>query len=149
VKHQPKLGYLRILAEFYKSYGIKRLFIEIIKYSRLRYVLRKHGKVFRRRKKKQFILKSMYEDKAGKLIFLNILLQTMISRGKKKLSLKIFTNVLTLLKFKFRNDFVSKYLYSLERIRPLINYRTMFIGGKKYKIPVLMPITKSYKVGAR
>jgi len=125
------------------------MFIEIIKYSRLRYVLRKHGKIFRRRKKKQFILKSSYEDKAGKLIFLNIFFQLMVSRGKKKLSLRIFLSVLTLLKFKFKNDFVLKYLYALERIRPLINYRTMFIGGKKYKIPVLMPVTKSYKAGTR
>lgn len=37
----------------------------------------------------------------------------------------------------------------LEKIRPLIFYKVMFIGGKKYKIPTLMPISKSYSTSIR
>jgi ribosomal protein S7 len=56
---------------------------------------------------------------------------------------------MTLLKFKYKLNYVNVYLDSLEKIRPLIYYKTMFIGGKKYRIPVLMPISKSYKISVR
>ena len=38
---------------------------------------------------------------------------------------------------------------ALEKSRPLICHKVMYIGGKKYKIPVLMPISKSYSVCTR
>ncbi|WP_420887391.1 hypothetical protein [Candidatus Paracaedibacter symbiosus] len=84
-----------------------------------------------------------------KLLFLNVFFQSIVLAGKKKLSSRMFVDLFTLLKFKWKNEFIVKYLYSLERIRPLINYKVMFISGKKYKIPVLMPISKSYAVAVR
>jgi hypothetical protein len=148
-KHGGRLGHYRIVAKFYARFGLLPFMSEIIKYSRLRYILKRHGKVFRRKKKKIIIIREVYREKSEKLFFLSIFIQTLISKGKKKLSLNIFLSVFTLLKFKFKNDFISKFFVSLERIRPLINYKTMYIGGKKYKIPVLMPVFKSYCIGTR
>jgi ribosomal protein S7 len=88
-------------------------------------------------------------EKVDNLGSLSVLLQSLVSSGKKKLALRIFVSLITLLKFKYKLDYINVYLDSLEKIRPLIYYKTMFIGGKKYKIPVLMPITKSYKISVR
>lgn len=150
-KSRNKLGHYRIASKFYSRFGLLPLMVQIIKYSRLRYKLKKAGKVFRRKKKKKivFIHSVLQQEKPDRMTFLNIFFQSLISRGKKKLSLKIFFEVFTLLKFKFKNEFITKYFMALEKIRPLINYRTMFIGGKKYRIPVLMPVSKSYNVGIR
>lgn len=148
IKGKKKLGHYRIISTFYKKFGLLPLMSKIIKYSRLRYILRKYRKVFKRKKRKIIFLQSG-EDRQSKLLFLNIFIQSLISKGKLKLSAKIFLKVFVLLKFKYKLEFISKYLLALERIRPLINYKTMFIGGKKYRIPVLMPISKSYRMATR
>jgi len=82
-------------------------------------------------------------------MLLNVFFQGLISQGKKKLTINIFKNLFLLLKFKYKNNFVDNYLQFLEKVRPLIYYKIMFIGGKKYKIPTLMPISKSYSTSIR
>jgi ribosomal protein S7 len=82
-------------------------------------------------------------------MLLNIFFQSLILQGKKKLSLAIFKNLFLLLKFKYKRKFIDNYLQFLEKVRPLIYYKVMFIGGKKYKIPTLMPISKSYSTSIR
>lgn len=56
---------------------------------------------------------------------------------------------MVLLKFRYKDKFINNYLNSVERLRPLINYKVMHTGGKKYKIPVLMPVAKGYTLGIR
>jgi len=82
-------------------------------------------------------------------MLLNVFFQGLISQGKKKLSVNIFKNLFLLLKFKYKSKFIDSYLQFLEKVRPLIYYKVMFIGGKKYKIPTLMPISKSYSTSIR
>jgi ribosomal protein S7 len=83
------------------------------------------------------------------LSFLRVLFQSLIFFGRKKFSFKVFIKLLDLLKFKYKGKFIYNYLYSVEQLRPLIDYRLMHIGGKRYKIPILMPIAKGYVLGIR
>jgi len=142
-----KLGYYRIISNFYKFFGLYRFLKDLVKYSRLKAVLRKYNKTFR--PKPKLYIRKVNREKVDNLGSLSVLLQSLVSSGKKKLALRIFVSLITLLKFKYKLDYINVYLDSLEKIRPLIYYKTMFIGGKKYKIPVLMPITKSYKISVR
>lgn len=146
-KFKKKVGYYRLLSNFYNKQGYYRFLKIFVKYSRIKAILRRHKKTFKKRNKK--ILPKLGYSRSDKLGHLAILFQSAIQSGKKKLALKTFFSVIILLKFKYKNEFLNKYLLSLEKIRPLLYYKTMFISGKKYKIPVLMPITKSYKVGVR
>lgn len=118
-----------------------------MKYSRLKLVLARYGKIFKNKKKK--VICKLSKDRIEKLVLLNTFFQGLISKGKKKLSMSIFKKLFLLLKFKYRNKFIDNYLQFLEKIRPLIYYKVMFIGGKKYKIPTLMPISKSYSTSIR
>jgi small subunit ribosomal protein S7 len=109
--------------------------------------LKRYGKVFKEKKKK--VIRKVTRDRTEKLILLNILFQNLITSGKRALTAKIFLNLFVLLKFKYKKEFVNNYIKCLEKIRPLIYYKLMYIGGKKYRIPVLMPISKSYSVATR
>jgi ribosomal protein S7 len=136
-------------ALFYKSHGLYRFLKHFIKFSRLRAILKRYGKVFKDRKKKKKISLRLVKTRPEKLLFLNIFFQSMVKQGKKKLSLKIFSDLFVLLKFKYKTNFLKNYLIALDRIRPLIYYRVIYIGGKKYKIPVLLSLSKSYLVAIR
>ncbi len=132
---------------FYKTHGLYFFLKSFVKYSRLKLVLARYGKIFKNKKKK--IICKLSKDRIEKLILLNTFFQGLISKGKRKLSLDIFKKLFLLLKFKYKNQFIDNYLQFLEKIRPLIYYKVMFIGGKKYKIPTLMPISKSYSTSIR
>ncbi len=142
-----RVGYYKIINKFYRRKSFTRFLHDFIKYARLKAILRKYKKVFKRKPKK--VVRKEGLSRVEKLLFLNVFFQSIVFAGKKKLSSRIFVDLFTLLKFKWKGEFIIKYLYSLERIRPLINYKVMFISGKKYKIPVLMPISKSYAVAVR
>ena len=141
------IHHFKIASNFYKAHGLYPYLKAFVKYSRLKLILARYGKVLKGKKKK--IVCKLSRTRVEKLVLLNIFFQTLISRGKKKLSLAIFKKLFLLLKFKYKNNFVSNYLIFLEKIRPLIYYKVMFIGGKKYKIPTLMPISKSYSTSVR
>lgn len=142
-----KIGYYRLLNNFYKDFGLYDLLRNIVKYRRIKRILKKKRKVFKKRPKK--IIPKLSRTRIQNLDMLGYLFRGVISKGNKKLAGNIFLDLLFLLKLKYKNEFIKKYLEALEIIRPLIYYRTMFISGKKYKIPVLMPITKSYKISIR
>lgn len=142
-----KVGYYRLLYKFYSNFGVYKLLKNFIKYSRIKRILKRKRRVFRKRSKKINI--KLSKSRVQNLDMLGTLFQNVISRGNQKLAANIVFKVLFLLKLRYKKDFLRKYLQSLERIRPLLYYRTMYISGKKYKIPVLMPISKSYKVSVR
>jgi ribosomal protein S7 len=142
------LRYYKLLSLFYKKYNFYKVLKHYVKYSRLKYILKKKKRIFRRRRK-IYIVKKITSSRIGKLEIVILFLQSLISRGKKKLSLRLFVNFYTLLKFKYGTEFLSKYFESIERIRPMISYKTMYISGKKYKIPVLMSLSKSYRIAIK
>ncbi len=139
--------HFKIADGFYRTHGLYFFLKNFVKYSRLKLVLARYGKVFKNKKKK--VICKLSRDRVEKLVLLNIFFQGLISRGKKKLSVTVFKKLFLLLKFKYKNKFIDNYLQFLEKIRPLIYYKVMFIGGKKYKIPTLMPISKSYSTSIR
>jgi ribosomal protein S7 len=143
-----RISHYNIVYNFYRTYNFYKLLRSFVKYSRLKKILRRKRRVFKS-KKKVYIVKLITSDMAGSLSMLSNFVQLTISRGKKKLSFKIFLEFYTLLKFKYKTDFLIKYLEFLEKVRPLVYYKTMYISGKKYRIPVLMPIRKSYLVALR
>lgn len=138
---------MRLLSKFYDRYGFYRILKTFVKYSRLRHILKKKRRVFRRRGK--HIVRKIIRSRCDNLKILSTLFKLSVKQGVKKTSFRRFFGILTLLKYKYKKNFVLKYLQALERIRPLLNYKTMYISGRKYKIPVLMPINKSYKVVTR
>jgi len=143
-----KVRHFKIASRFYKSRGLYRFLKDIVKYSRLKFLLSRYGKQPIKKSKKKIIRKASFE-RVEKFLLVHNLFQNLISAGKKKLSLRIFFDLFSLLKFKYKNAFIDNYLEGLENIRPLIKYKVMYIGGKKYRIPALMPISKSYLVAIR
>jgi ribosomal protein S7 len=143
-----RFKHYKLLFLFYRKYNFYALLRHFVKYSRLKRILRKRRKVFRLRKK-VYIVKKITSSRIGKLQTLVFFIQSLISRGKKKLSITLALKFYTLLKFKYNTEFLLKYFESIEKIRPLINYKTMYISGKKYKIPILMSTSKSYNVAIR
>lgn len=141
-----KIRHYNLLSQFYKKKGFYYFLKNFVKYSRLKYILSKYGKVLKNKKK---ITRKVFKDRIEKLSLLNDFFQILISSGKKKLSLKIFFNLFVLLKFKYKLNFLDTYIHSLENIRPLICYKVIYIGGKKYRIPTLMPVSKSYMIAVR
>ncbi len=141
--------HFRLAANFYKKYGLYFFVKSVMKFNRLKYFLAKYGKTYNDKKKKKKIVRKVEKDRVEKLALTALFCYNLISRGKKKLALNIFTGLFTLLKFKYKKGFIDTYIQCLEKIRPLIYYRLMYIGGKKYRIPVLMPISKSYSTSIR
>ncbi len=148
-KSRTSIRHFKFSLMYYKVYGLYPFLKHFIKFSRLRAILRKYGKVFRDKKKKKKIVLRLIKSRSEKLLFLNMFFQSVIKRGGRKRALKIFFNLFTLLKFKYKTIYLDNYLLSLEKIRPLIYYRVIYIGGKKYKIPVLLSVSKSYLVAIR
>lgn len=137
----------RIIFLFYKKYNLYRFFREFIKYTRLRRILKRKGRVFRNRKK--VLNRKIYLDRTDYLDTLYRFNQLVMSRGKGGLSFSILHRLFLLLKFKYKNLFIKKFIESLDYIRPLLVYKTMYISGKKYKIPLIMSTRKSYLVAMR
>lgn len=137
------------MLKYYSKRGLRNLLWEGIFYARLKKKLSKYRKVFKSKDESKKLIRKTTKEREEKLLLLRLLVHSLIVRGKKKLSLKIFTYFLILLKFRYKVDFFSKYEEALEKIRPLINYKTMYIGGKKYRIPVIMPLSKSYATAIR
>lgn len=143
-----KVRHFRLASSFYKNYGLYFFLKSIMKFNRLKYILAKYGKTFKDKKKKKIVRKAE-KDRVEKLTLVALFCYNLITQGKKKRALSIFTNLFILLKFKYKRGFIDAYIQCLEKIRPLIYYRIMYISGKKYRIPVLMPISKSYSVSIR
>lgn len=78
-----------------------------------------------------------------------LLFQNILSSGNRNLAATIGLKLFNLLKFKFKGEFLKNYCAVIENTRPLILYKTMYIGGKKYKIPTIMPVSKSYNIATR
>ena len=93
-----KTGYYKIINKFYRRKSFTRLLHDYIKYARLKAILRKYRRVFRRRPKK--VVRKEGISRIEKLLFLNVFFQSTVAVGKKKLSLRIFWDLFTLLKFK-------------------------------------------------
>ncbi len=158
----------------YKFYLFKRLFnyileqvnliyckknIDFNKLFFLNYVYKKNNLLLYKRKLKnilRFKTKSKYIkykikkiNKYDKLIILNYLINNLTIKGKKKKNYNIFFNILLLLKYKYKTS-IFKILYnSVCNVKPLITFKTMYIGGKKYKIPVPLNYNKSYKLALK
>lgn len=143
-----KVKHYKLLFLFYKKYNFYCMLRHFVKYSRLKRILKRKRRVFRPRRKK-YIIKKITSSRIGKLNVIVFFIQSLISRGKKKLSINLAIRFYTLLKFKYKTEFLLRYFESIELIRPLVNYKTMYISGRKYKIPILMPIYKSYNVAIR
>ena len=132
---------------FYKKYSLYRFFREFLKYSRLRRILKRKKRPFRNRKKK-IIIKSNF-DRHDYLNTIYVFRQLLTARGNGALSLSICHKVFVLLKFKYKDFFIKKFIESLDHIRPVLFYKTMYISGKKYKIPLILQTKKSYVVAMR
>jgi len=70
-------------------------------------------------------------------------------RGLKRVYYSFLVNKLGFAIRHYKSSYLTNYLSSLEKIRPLIYYRVIYIGGKKYRIPVLLSLSKSYLVAIR
>ena len=138
----------KFLFSYYKTFGFKRLYSQLIKYSRLKYNLRRKKRKYIERNKKNLVRSTRW-PKMNLLRQLHYLMSIMVSSGRGALAKKFYLKLLLLLKFKYKKEYLKKYLLCLEKLRPLILYRTVYTGGKKYKIPILMPVRKSYNFATK
>lgn len=99
----------------------------------------------------EFLRSARYlrEVKANRLQLLSLLLAALISCGKKKKAASIFFSLIGLMKFKYRLNYLNEYVRFLSLLRPVLRYRNMYIGGKKYKIPLLLTPDRGYRVAIR
>jgi hypothetical protein len=93
-----KVGYYKIINKFYRRKSLTRFLHDFIKYARLKAILRKYKKVFKKKPKK--VTRKEGLSRVEKLLFLNVFIQSITSAGKKKLSSKVFVDLFILLKFK-------------------------------------------------
>lgn len=151
--------YMRIFNRIFKILFIKYLNVYKLNFIKNVYInnnllfykkkLKKIKKIKKIRKIKYMKYKLKKINKFDKLIMINFLLNNLFINGKKKKSYNIFFNLLLLLKYKYKIS-IFKILYkSICNVRPLINFKTMYIGGKKYKIPVPLNYIKSYRLSLK
>ena len=57
---------------------------------------------------------------------------------KKKIALKILINFYNLAKFQFKVLFENLLYKAVKNSKPLVAFQIMYIGGKKYKIPIIL-----------
>jgi len=79
----------------------------------------------------------------------SLLLFALISSGNKKTALSIFNSLFELIKFKYQSGYLDKYTKFLMLLKPILRYRSMYIGGKKYKIPLLLTFDRGYSLATR
>lgn len=138
------------LKYFYKKFSMRTVLKDIIRFAYLKRKLRKLGKRFILKPKRNTIIKLIsFKELADLLSFSAGFPKFLIQRGLGKKALKTWFKVLFMLKFRYNNDFLLKFVNVLENIRPLVSFQNMHIGGKKYKIPIIMLIDKSYLVAMR
>jgi small subunit ribosomal protein S7 len=141
-------GLYAILDRFYTKFSLYTFFKKFVETSRLRVKLQRRGMQFREEKR---ITRKDTRTFEGDLHLFSLLYRSLIKRGRRNLALTYVGKFILLLKFKSNNNkyFVDKYVQMLETVRPMLNYKPMYIGGKKYQIPVLMPVEKSYFFATR
>jgi ribosomal protein S7 len=80
---------------------------------------------------------------------INGLTNNLLRIGKKKTAIRIVQKLFLMLKFKLKkhlNIFLSR---ALKNIRPLFIFKSMYIGGKKYSIPIMLPEYKSFRLAIK
>lgn len=88
-------------------------------------------------------------SKIFNLRLISLLLSILISSGKKKKALYIFNSLFGLMKFKYQFNYLNEYTKFLISLKPILRYRSMYIGGKKYKIPLLLTPDRGYSLATR
>lgn len=141
------LRYKRFMYIYYMKYNFYRFFSDIIKYAKIRKRLKKYRKRFRS-KEKRYVLK-LRKDRIFQLNSFMVMVGFFNRKGFSRLSISTILKIFTLLKFKFKSNFLLSYLECLEKVRPLLIYKSMSISGKRYKIPITVPITKSYLIASK
>lgn len=129
---------LKFIGDYYILYDLR------FYYHRLRFLkMLAWQKRFSKRRKMKPITRFY------KLHLINYFINNLIRKGNKKKAYNIFFNLLLLLKYQHKFAFL-KILYSaVSNVKPLISFVTMYIGGKKYRIPILLSHNKGYKLGLK
>lgn len=83
------------------------------------------------------------------MYLINYFINNLIKCGGKKKAFNIFINLLLLLKYQHKLVFLKILHTAVLNAKPLISFVTMYIGGKKYIIPVLLSHNKGYKIGIK
>lgn len=76
-------------------------------------------------------------------------ISNLIKNGGKQKAFNIFFNLLLLLKYQHRLMFLKVLQATILNVKPLISFFTMYIGGKKYKIPILLAHNKGYRMAIK
>lgn len=136
--------------------GLLKFFRESIRYAYIKKKLARFGKKFKRNKsfsisRKRFILNPQNSlrplPKHEQFLLFRLFFHLLIKHGNNRIALKILVEVVNLMKMRYGVNFFNNFVKVIEKIRPLLMYRTMYVGGKKYRIPIIIQREKSYKVG--
>lgn len=107
--------------------------------------------------KTQFITKNINLKKKpidflNKFIFFSLInhfSNCLLQKGYKKKSLNLLLNLFLISKFKLKTNLISIFIKGLRNIKPLFYFKVMYIGGKKYNIPIMQAEQKCLKLGVR
>ena len=72
-----------------------------------------------------------------------------MQKGYKKKSFNLLLNLFLISKFKLKTNLISIFTKGLRNIKPLFYFKVMYIGGKKYNIPIMQAEQKCLKLGVR
>ena len=107
--------------------------------------------------KTQFITKNINLKKKpidflNKFMFFNLInhfSNCLLQKGYKKKSFNLLLNLFLISKFKLKTNLISIFTKGLRNIKPLFYFKVMYIGGKKYNIPIMQAEQKCLKLGVR
>jgi ribosomal protein S7 len=143
-----RIRHFKIINRMYSFCGFRRVLYDYVRFARFRRIISRAGKIFINKKTNlKFVVKGL--SSLSYLSLVGNFLKFFILKGLLKKSLVLWSNLFILLKFKYKEFFLIKFFKTLENIRPLLSYRTMYVGGKKYRIPVLIKNTRGYRYSLR
>lgn len=135
----------KFIFRYYRIFGMRSFYKKIVKYARLKYGIVRRKKIYIEDRDKPI----KYIARWGRtkfLNYLNYLLSRLITLGRRRKAERFYVQFLTILKFTHKNNYIKAFFSSLNKIRPLLLYKTIYKSGKKYRIPALISTNKSYKM---
>lgn len=129
---------LKFLGDYYMLYNLRFYY----RHYRFLKMLHWQKRFSKKRKLKQI-------TRLYKLNLFHYFINNLVKCGNKEKAFNIFFNFILLLKYQHKLSFIKILQQSLLNVKPLISFKVMYIGGKKYRIPVLLTHNKGYKLAIK
>jgi|ERR1700733_15320957 ribosomal protein S7 len=97
-------------------------------------------------------LKKKPVDLFNKFIFFNLFnhfSNCLLHNGYKKKTFTLLLNLFLISKFKLKTNLSSVFIKGLHNVKPLFCFKVMYIGGKKYSVPIMQSEQKCLNLAVK